>query len=123
MTDSQIYRVFLDTPSAPLLFIFKQAPSLRPKVGDSITRPLSFQNFRIMRDEFVITTALIRVTDTPTLTRVTDSGLIRITDDPQVSGDEVTHNYFVTPSNNPERIASWTTNKFADDQVLRQLFR
>ena len=123
MTDSQVYRVFLDTPSAPLLFTFKQSPALRPKIGDSITRPLTFENFRIMRDEFVTTAGLTRVTDIPTLTRVTDSGLVRVTDGTGSSVDEVTHNYFVTPANDPNRISSWTTNKFADDQVLRQLFR
>jgi len=118
--DSQIYKVFLDTPSAPLLFVFKQSPDLRPKIGDSITRPLTFQNFRIMRDEFV-RGGLTRVTDSA-LTRVTDSGLIRVTDGTG-SIEEVTHNYFVLPANDPQRISTWTTSRFADDQTLRQLFR
>lgn len=118
--NTQLYKVFLDTSSEPFLFSFKQAPQLRPKVGDSLTQPLTFENFRIMRDEFT-KGVLIRVTDTPTLTRITDSGLIRVTDGGDPS--KVTHNYFVLPANDPNRISTWTTNKFADDQVLRQLFR
>lgn len=144
MPDSQIYKVFMDTPEEPLLFSFKQSPNLRPKVGDSITRPLTFQNFRIMRDEFVsigetrvIGSEITRLTDsgdtrltdsgdtrildTVLQTRVTDDGLIRLTDGD--GPDSVTHNYFVLPANDPQRISTWTTNKFADDQVLRQLFR
>ncbi len=115
---TQLYKVFLDTPSEPFLFSFKQDPELRPKVGDSITRPLTFTPFRIMRDEFVAFRN--RITDS-SLTRVTDSGLTRITDGK--GEDNVTHNYFVQPANNPDRISTWTTNKFADDQTLRQLFR
>jgi len=119
--DTQIYKVFLDTPSEQFLYSFKQAPQLRPKVGDSITQPLTFENFRIMRDEFD-KQRLIRITDPPTLTRVTDDGRIRVTDG-FPKGDAVTHNYYVLPTNNPNRISTWTTNKFADDQTLRQLFR
>lgn len=119
MPDSQLYKVFLDTPAEPFLFFFKQAPQLRPTVGDSLTAPLTFENFRIMRDEFVIG-ALNRATDGG-LIRITDSGLIRITDG--ATAAEVTHNYFVQRANNPDRISTWTTNKFSDDQTLRQLFR
>lgn len=115
---TQLYKVFLDTPTAPFLFFFKQEPQLRPKVGDSLTRPFTFQNFRIMRDEF--TASSIRVTDGG-LTRVTDSGLVRVTDGASPEG--VTHNYFVQPANNPDRVSTWTTMKFADDQTLKQLFR
>lgn len=121
MTDTQIYKVFLDTPSEPFLFSFKQAPQLRPKVGDSITRPLTFQNFRIMRDEFLSIGALTRITDT-LLIRVTDSGLIRVTDGNTTDPNNVTHNYFVLAANNPQRISTWTTSRFGDDQTLRQLF-
>jgi len=116
---TQIYKVFLDTPSEPFLFSFKEEPQLRPKVGDSVTSSLTFQNFRIMRDEF-IAGSQIRVTDGG-LTRVTDDGKTRITDGKDA--DEVTHNYFVQAANNPNRISTWTTNKFDDDQTLRQLFR
>ena len=122
MPDSQIYKVFLDTPTEPFLFSFKQAPQLRPKVGDSLTDPLSFENFRIMRDEIASTGDLIRITDVVFATRVTDSGLIRVTDGEATDPDKVTHNYFVLPANNPNRISTWTTNKFDDDQTLRQLF-
>lgn len=115
---TQIYKVFLDTPSEPFLFSFKQEPQLRPKVGDSLTSPLTFQNFRIMRDVFFAVRT--RVTDTA-LTRVTDTGLTRVTDGKDA--EDVTHNYFVLPANNPTRISTWTTNKFDDDQTLRQLFR
>ena len=116
---TQIYKVFLDTPTEPFLFSFKQEPELRPRIGDSITQPLSFENFRIMRDEF----------GEISLTRITDGGLIRVTDSGEIrvttgdSANDVTHNYFVLPANNPNRISTWTTNKFADDQTLRQLFR
>ena len=122
MGDTQIYRVFLDTPSEPFLFSFKQSPSLRPKVGDSLTAPLTFENFRIMRDEFAQGGELIRITD-GLLTRVTDAGLTRVTDGASADPDDVTHDYFVLPANNPNRISTWTTNKFDDDQTLRQLFR
>jgi len=87
---TQLYKVFLDTPEEPFLFFFKQEPQLRPKVGDSLTAPLTFQNFRIMRDEFILG-AKTRVTDGG-LVRVTDSGLLRITDG-TVDAEGVTHNY------------------------------
>jgi len=119
MPDSQIYKVFLDTPSEPFLFSFKEAPQLRPEVGDSVTNGLTFENFRVMRDEFTLG-AQTRVTDGG-LTRVTDSGLTRVTDG--LPAADVTHNYFVQRANNPNRISTWTTNKFDDDQTLRQLFR
>jgi len=120
---TQIYKVFLDTPSEPFLFSFKQEPQLRPKVGDSITQPATFQNFRIMRDEFTAG-GIVRITDN-SLTRVTDSGATRILDGDGgiTNAEDVTHNYFVQPANNPNRISTWTTNTFADDQTLRQLFR
>jgi len=116
---SQFYKVFLDTPTEPFLFSFKEAPELRPKVGDSITQPFTFESFRIMRDVFV-QGSLIRVTDGG-LTRITDAGATRITDG--VQAVDVTHNYFVLPANDPNRISTWTTNKFEQDQTLRQLFR
>ena len=116
---TQIYKVFLDTPQEPFLFSFKAEPELRPSIGDSITGPLTFENFRVMRDEFTLG-AQTRVTDGG-LTRVTDSGLTRITDGTPAA--DVTHNYFVQRANNPDRISTWTTNKFSDDQTLQQLFR
>jgi len=116
---TQLYKVFLDTPQEPFLFFFKQEPDLRPSVGDSLTSPLTFENFRIMRDEFTVG-AQTRITDAG-LTRVTDSGLIRVTDG--LPAADVTHNYFVQRANNPNRVSTWTTNKFDDDQTLKQLFR
>jgi len=49
--------------------------------------------------------------------RVTDSGSIRVTDG--AAPEDVTHNYFVQRANNPDRISTWTTNKFSDDQTLK----
>jgi len=153
MPDSQIYKFFLDSPpSNPFLFTIKLEPQLRPKVGDSISGPLSFQSFRIMRDEIPIDSQFriravtpifvriahngdVRITDAgdiriadnvnaplifPLDTRITDDGDTRITGR---SGNETTHNYFITPANNPQRISSYTTSRFGNDQTLRQLFQ
>lgn len=117
---TQIYRVFTDTPSESFLFTFKEEPELRPNVGDSVTQPLTLRNFRVMRDEFVKGDET-RITDTNALIRITDSGLIRVTDGE--GADNVTHNYFVQPANNPTRVSTWTRTDFADDQTLKQLFR
>ena len=98
MTNSQIYSVFLirgnTTDNALFLFKFKQSPNLRPSLGDVLTSPLTFEQFKIIRDE--------------------STG-----SDPDI----VTHQYFVTPANNPNRISSYGTAGFANDQTLRQLFR
>ncbi len=98
MPDSQIYSVFLlkknSIEDAVFLFKFTQDPNMRPQLGDSLTHPKSLEHYKIMRDEFV-----------------------------PPNPDIVTHNYYVTPGNNPNRISSYTTNKFDDDQTLKQLFR
>lgn len=114
------YKVFLiRSDSNIFLFEFRKQPQLRPSVGDVLTNPLTFEQFKILRDEF--DNSVVRVTDDGRL-RITDNGDIRATHI-GVDPDETTHNYFVTPANNPNRIASYTTNKFDDDQTLRQLFR
>ena len=123
LPDSQIYSFFTDNgpgKEGTFLFKVKLEPQLRPKVGDSLSNPITLENFRIMRDEFTITQ--IRVTDAG-LIRVTDAGLTRITDTGSGDAEQVTHNYFVLPANNPNRISTWTTNTFDDDQTLAQLFR
>ena len=125
MPDSQVYRFFLDIPTEPFLFIVKLEPQLRPKVGDSLTDPVTFQNWRIMRDEIPTEPQdAFRVTDAG-IQRVTDDGLLRITGDGNIrpDADSSTHNYYIQPANNPNRISTWTTNKYADDQTLKQLFR
>lgn len=124
MPDSQVYRFFLDTPSAPFLFSIRQSPNFRPKVGDSLTDPTTFLNFRVMRDEIPPTPQnSIRITD-DNIIRVTDQGDIRVTGVGNVlTPDQVTHLYFVQPANNPNRISTWTSNTFESDQTLKQLFR
>lgn len=120
MGDTQIYRVFLDNPpSDQFLFAFKIDPALRPKVGDSLTNPTTFREFIIIRDEFTSTSAYL-----------SDGGFVLITDDNQVlltdgqgQSANVTHNYFVQPANNPQRVVTWTSSRFDDDQTLKQLFR
>jgi len=124
MPDTQVYRFFLDSPpSDPFLFIVRLEPQLRPKVGDSISGPLTFQNFRIMRDE-IIAEFSTRITDAGDVRR-TDNSKIRVVIDPNaiVDPSRTTHNYFITPANNPQRISSYTTSRFDNDQTLRQLFR
>lgn len=120
---TQLYKVFLEIlPEPAFLFSFRQEPQLRPKVGDVLTQPFTFEQFKIIRD--VIPTVIDEAF------RLDDQNQIRITDDGnfRVTGivappDERTHNYFVTPANNPQRIISWSTSCFANDQTLRQLFR
>ena len=126
MPNSQIYRVFLlrgaTTENASPLFTFKKDPLQRPVVGNVIVHPLTLERFKILKDE-------IDPTHDP-LTRFTDGGLQRVTDDgdirvtvEQISLDSLSHSYFVTPDNNPNRISSYTTAGFANDQTLKQLFR
>lgn len=128
MPDSQLYRFFLDKGSNQegiFLFFVKLEPQLRPKVGDSITQPLTLQNFRIMRDEIPTSTQnSIRITDN-VLIRITDQGDIRVTGAgiSPVTLDTSTHDYFIIPANNPNRISTWTTSRFDDDRALKQLFR
>ena len=124
MPNSQIYRVFLiRNDSAPFLFAFKQSPKLRPSVGDVLTNPLTFDQFKILRDETPPSEELqVRFTDGG-FQRITDDGFERITDAIGTDPDDVTHNYFVTPANNPNRISSYSTSGFANDQTLKQLFR
>lgn len=132
MPDTQIYYFFLDNGAGnPGTFLFarKLEISLRPKVGDSITIDETFDEYRIIRDETPnLVETISRITDTGE-TRVTDSALTRIIDETttlqvtQDNIDQISHNYFITPANNPNRIVSWTTNKFEEDRTLDQLFR
>ena len=98
MSNTQIYSVFLLRKStkedAVFLFKFQQDPNIRPQLGDSLTNPKSLEHYKIMIDEFV-----------------------------PPNPDIVTHNYYVSLGNNPNRISSYTTNKFDDDQTLKQLFK
>ncbi len=120
MGNTQIYSFFLANSAKTFLFKVKLEIALRPNLGDSLTDPITLQNFKILRDEFNISGSL-RVDDN-NLLRVTDDGESRITDS-VLTPDDVTHNYFVTPANNPNRISSYTTAGFANDQTLKQLFR
>lgn len=123
------YKVFLiRADSDQFLFSFNQVPNLRPKKGDVLTDPLTFEQFKILRDESVLE-RVARITDDGSI-RITDDGFIRITDEGSIKitdeildSNDVTHNYFVTPANNPQRIASYSTAGVANDQTLRQLFR
>ena len=126
MPNSQLYSVFLlkgnSSENAVFLFKFKQDPLLRPKVGDVLTNPLTFVEFKILRDQIPSPErTLIRITDDDAV-RSTDNGdtrVLQIGNDPNL----VTHQYFVTPANNPNRISSWSRSDFEEDQTLRQLFR
>lgn len=115
-------------PYAPGTFLFRRKlqPQLRPKIGDSITIDQTFQNYRITRDEIPESEQVFfRITEGGDR-RITEEDANRITDEGQVTQgdlDKVTHNYFITPANNPQRISSWTTNKFEEDQTLKHLFR
>ena len=119
--DSINYSFFLDDPpSDPFLFTIRLNKNFRPSVGDSIADPITLRNFRIMRDEFNFGGA-IRITDDDRV-RITDDGRIRVTGILSPSKD-VTHNYFIQPANNPQRISTWTTQRFDDDRTLQKLFR
>lgn len=129
MTDTQLYSVFLiksnSINDAIFLFKFKQDPKLRPTVGDSLINPATQELFKIVRDELNESDEKqIRVTDdTPAFRRRdTDSGDLRII---AFGGDlnAITHFYYVTPANNPNRISSYTSSRFSNDQTLKQLFR
>lgn len=129
MTNTQLYSVFLiksnSLDDAIFLFKFKQDPKTRPTVGDSLINPASRELFKIIRDELnPEDEKQIRVTDdTPTFRRrVTDNGDLRII---AFGGDldSITHFYYVTPANNPNRISSYTSSRFSNDQTLKQLFR
>jgi len=118
------YKVFLIRANTNIfLFNFEQQIQLRPKVGDVLTNPFTFQEFKILRDEInVLDETIFRITDGLDF-RITDDGDFRVIQEGIADIEFVTHNYFVTPANNPNRIASWSTNTFDDDQTLRQLFR
>jgi hypothetical protein len=118
---TQVYRFFLDNPPTnQFLFIIKLEENFRPKLGDSITDPTTFRNWKVMRDEFT-PGGFIRLTDEG-LIRLTDEGNIRVTT-LLAAPKFVTHNYFIQPANNPNRVSTWTRSDFADDQALRQLYR
>ena len=125
MQNTQVYSFFLDQgPGNPGIFLFKQKfpVSQRPQVGQVVIKEFTFEEFKIIRDEVPENAQFsIRVTHTGA-TRVTDDGRTRVTGIP-FTVDEVTHNYFITPVNDPNRIISWSSNKFEEDQTLRQLFR
>lgn len=118
---TQVYRFYLDNPPTnQFLFIIKLEENFRPKKGDSITDPTTLRNWKIMRDEFTFGGFI----------RITEGGLIRITGDGKIrvttllaAPKFVTHNYFIQPANNPNRVSTWTQAGFANDQTLRQLFR
>ena len=119
------YKVFLIRSDADIfLFNFESMPVFRPHLGDVLTSPKTLENFKILRDELGGTTLVeggVRFTDSGDR-RVTSTGGIRVTES-GVSIEDVTHNYFVTPANNPNRISSYSTSGFANDQTLKQLFR
>ena len=127
MPDSQIYRVFLlksnKLDDAQFLYSFKQHPNLRPKVGDVLTNPLTLVELKILHDiTEPLESTIFRLVDT-LAERITDEGDTRVTQVATLGPDEVTHNYYVTPANNPQRISSWSRTDFANDQTLKQLFR
>ena len=121
------YSVFLlksnTTKGAVFLFNFKQTPNLRPHLGDVLTEPVTFAQFKILIDDIPPPDKTIfRITDGGKR-RITDDGRSRIIQEGVGDLDLVTHLYYVTPANNPQRISSYSTNTFDDDQTLRQLFR
>jgi len=117
------YNVFLIRSSGDqFLFSFEQEQQLRPSVGDVLTNILTGEEFKILRDELLDKDLeKFRITDI-SQQRITEDGDIRITQ-AGANIESVTHNYFVTPANNPQRIASYSTIGFENDQTLRQLFR
>jgi len=126
MADSRNFNFFLDKgPNVPGIFLFtlRLDPKLRPQLGDSVTSPLLDATFKIIRD--VVVTSFegdIRVTDGG-LTRVSDDGLVRKVDGIILDPNTLTRDYFLTPADNPNRISSYTTANFANDQTLKQLFK
>ena len=136
MPDSQIYRFFRDNgPGVPGTFLFKKKidSALRPNVGDSISVDISFERYTLTRIE----TPEVPVRP-QAATRVTNDGRIRGTIDGsiRITGGSIqaksaallllersTQNYFVTPSNNPYRLVSCTSTRFAENQTPKQLFR
>ena len=112
MPDTQIYRFFLDNPpSNTFLFSVKLNKNFRPKVGDSLTDPVTQRDFKVMRDEFSFGGVI----------RVTDDGRVRVTSILSPAKD-VTHTYFVQPANKPTRISTWTRTDFANDRTLDKLY-
>ena len=118
------YKVFLIRADTNIfLFNFTQEIEFRPHVGDVLTNPFTFEEFKILRDEInPIDITLFRIIDNND-TRITEDDDFRITQQGALDPELVTHNYFVTPANNPNRIVSYSTNTFDDDQTLKQLFR
>ncbi len=92
-------------------------------MGDVLSNPITREEFKILRDEIPIgETTIFRIADN-NAQRITDEEDIRVIQIAEVNLDMVTHSYFVTPANNVNRIVSWSTNTFDDDQTLKQLFR
>jgi hypothetical protein len=120
--DTQIYRFFLDNPpSNQFLFKLRIVKNFRPKLGDSLTDPITQRSFKVMRDEIPTQTGAARVTHGGAA-RITDNMLLRIVG-AFVSNQDATHNYFVQPANKRDRVSTWTRSDFADDRTLQQLFR
>lgn len=118
--DSQIYKFFIDDFEGQFLFQLRILKNFRPKVGDSITDDLG-RNWRVMRDEIPSQQGAARATHSG-LIRITHDFRIRITDASFLSDQDATHNYFIQPANNPQRVDTWTRSDFANDRTLDQLF-
>lgn len=117
---TQIYSFFLDNPPTDtFLFTLKIEENFRPNIGDSITDPTTFDQFRVMRDEFTLG-GFVRITDGG-LIRLTDDGNIRVTTE-LAAPKFVTHKYYIQPANKPTRVSTWTQSRFADDRTLDQLY-
>lgn len=107
---------------AVFLYSFEQKPNLRPHIGDTLIRPFGLTAYKIIRDEGLSTeNVVVRFTSNEDR-RVTGDGDVRVTQY-GVSPLETSHSYYVTPANNPNRISSYITSGFANDQTLKQLFR
>ena len=103
-------------------------------IGYSISVDISFERYTITRIE---TPEVPVRPQAPT--RTTNDGRIRGTGEGtnRITGDSIqaessalilllessTQNYFVTPTNNPNRLVSWTSSRFVENQTLIQLFR
>ncbi len=118
--DSINYSFFLDNPpSNTFLFNIRLLKNFRPKVGDSLTDPITQREFRVMRDEFDFG-GKIRITDDERV-RITDDGTVRVTGILSPSKD-VKHTYFVQLANKPDRVSTWTRTDFANDRTLDKLY-
>lgn len=129
MPDTQIYSFFLDNgPGIPGTFLFRQKfiVSQRPQLGQIVIKEFTFEEFKVIRDEIPLNLQVFnRILENGDF-RITEDSDFRITEEGQETEPDpasTTHNYFITPANDPNRISSWTSNKFEEDQTLQQLFR